>query len=452
MKMDNTFKRSLSRRFAFAALAALMTVLGAASAQAQWTTSGNNTTTTNNVGVGTSTPSSTLEVQGPDGTLTLSQPGVPGKSHIQAAVGTDLHMSANARWTTSFWSRNDASLPSWNIFLAPSAGADYAGIRRAAPSTGAFAWVDIMRITNGGSVGFGTTTPGTFLGGVSGSGRMLHVVNAADHAQLLLSTSAPGKLATINMEVGDAAATKRVFQTRYDGANNLVKSFFFSESSGAVTQDNVLVLKNDGNVGIGTGAPQHRLDVNGNVTIGSGYTSSTLVPVDGLVVQGGVGIGTSTPGAQYKLDVVGDVRVSGNINAKYQDVAEWVPSTQKLQAGVVVVLDPERPNHVLASTSSYDTAVAGVISERPGIALGEAGDGKALVATTGRVRVKVDATRAPVRIGDLLVTSDTPGVAMKSEPLVVGGRKLHAPGTIIGKALEALDKGTGEILVLLSLQ
>ena len=56
------------------------------------------------------------------------------------------------------------------------------------------------------------------------------------------------------------------------------------------------------------------------------------------------------------------------------------------------------------------------------------------------------------QIGDLLVTSDMPGVAMKSEPIVINGRKLHSPGTLIGKALEPLANGQGEILVLLSLQ
>ena len=80
------------------------------------------------------------------------------------------------------------------------------------------------------------------------------------------------------------------------------------------------------------------------------------------------------------------------------------------------------------------------------------GEGKVLVATTGRVRVKVDATKSPIHIGDLLVTSDVPGVAMKSEPVEFAGRKMHLPGTLIGKALEPLAKGSGEILVLLSLQ
>jgi hypothetical protein len=33
-----------------------------------------------------------------------------------------------------------------------------------------------------------------------------------------------------------------------------------------------------------------------------------------------------------------------------------------------------------------------------------------LVATTGRVRMKVDASRGPIQVGDLLVTSDVTGV------------------------------------------
>ena len=148
----------------------------------------------------------------------------------------------------------------------------------------------------------------------------------------------------------------------------------------------------------------------------------------------------------------GNVTVNGNIGAKYQDVAEWVPSRQELVAGTVVTLDTDKSNQVMASNQAYDTRVAGVVSAQPGITLGEAGAGKLLVATTGRVKVKVDATRSPIRIGDLLVTSDKEGFAMKSEPMMIGGRQIHTPGTLIGKALEPLPRGTGEILVLLSLQ
>lgn len=173
--------------------------------------------------------------------------------------------------------------------------------------------------------------------------------------------------------------------------------------------------------------------------------------------RGAVGVGTTTPNPAYKLHVVGNANFEGtvtgtNIKAHYQDVAEWVPSGISLEPATVVVLDATRVNHVTPSSHSYDTAVAGVVSAQPGIALGEEGPSKSLIATTGRVRVRVDASRQPITIGDLLVTSDKPGVAMKSIPIDLQGIAIHRPGTVVGKALESLDNGEGEILVLLSLQ
>jgi hypothetical protein len=150
--------------------------------------------------------------------------------------------------------------------------------------------------------------------------------------------------------------------------------------------------------------------------------------------SGNVGIGTSSPST--KLHVVGDVTVSGNIAAKYQDLAEWVPAAEPIPAATLVVLDKLRTNSVLPSSKAYDTRVAGVVSATPGIVLGEEGEGKVKVATTG----------------DLLVASDKAGMAMRSIPVDIGGIEMHRPGTLIGKALEPLTEGEGEILVLLSLQ
>jgi cell shape-determining protein MreC len=172
--------------------------------------------------------------------------------------------------------------------------------------------------------------------------------------------------------------------------------------------------------------------------------------------NGNVGIGTTSPATKFHVvgdgTMTGNLTVSGTINAKYQDVAEWVQSSQALAAGTVVVLDHTKSNQVIASSQAYDTRVAGVISATPGIALGEDGQGKVLVATTGRVKVRVNATQASIQVGDLLVTSDTEGRAMKSMPINIGGVQIHRPGTLVGKALEPLAKGEGEILVLLSLQ
>ena len=152
------------------------------------------------------------------------------------------------------------------------------------------------------------------------------------------------------------------------------------------------------------------------------------------------------------VTVANNMSVNGNIAAKYQDVAEWVETATPLEPGMVVIVDPKEPNRVLPSPRAYDTRVAGAVSRQPGLVLGEKSDTKAMVAQSGRVKVKADARYGAIRIGDLLVTSPTPGHAMRSRPIRVGEQQMHRPGTLLGKALEALPSGKGEILVLLTLQ
>ncbi len=73
-------------------------------------------------------------------------------------------------------------------------------------------------------------------------------------------------------------------------------------------------------------------------------------------------------------------------------------------------------------------------------------DGEVPLAVVGIVPCKVTAQNGAIREGDLLVTSSTPGYAMKGTDR---GRML---GAVVGKALESLPKGSGVIQVLVTLQ
>ena len=173
-------------------------------------------------------------------------------------------------------------------------------------------------------------------------------------------------------------------------------------------------------------------------------------------ITGNVGIGITTPTQKLHVQgnarVTGDLIVDGNVAAKYQDVAEWVPTSESMSPGTLVVLDPMKDNQVQPSMRSYDTRVAGVVSTHPGLILGEAADNKSAIATTGRVKVMATTANGPIHRGDLLVASDVRGAAMRSTPIDLNGTPIHRPGTVIGKALEPLEKGTGEIMILLTLQ
>lgn len=112
-----------------------------------------------------------------------------------------------------------------------------------------------MTVSSGGNVGIRTQTPVSDL----------HVVGDGAEAAVLVApdTTVNGASQLILAEnVDDTFAS---FRLRYDGTSN-DRFLIQSDVLGTVT-DRLVIMRSDGNVGIGTGAPQARLQVAGGETL-----------------------------------------------------------------------------------------------------------------------------------------------------------------------------------------
>jgi hypothetical protein len=143
---------------------------------------------------------------------------------------------------------------------------------------------------------------------------------------------------------------------------------------------------------------------------------------------------------------------TGDITLKGADCAEALVARNPLalDPGSVAVVGPD--GGLEPCCNAYDTRVAGVIAGardlRPGILLGQntAIGSSVPLSLTGRVWCKVDADFGPIHPGDLLTTSTTLGHAMR-----VNDRS-RAAGSIVGKALGALESGHDMVPILVGLQ
>lgn len=170
------------------------------------------------------------------------------------------------------------------------------------------------------------------------------------------------------------------------------------------------------------------------------------VTLNGTLSANGVLNAGGVINAASNIVVTGDVILSGSDCAE-----EFEASTDNVGPGSVVVLDDD--GALRQGETPYDKRVAGVISGagkfKPAMIMGRTAEvslNRMPLALTGRVYCKVDASYNPIRVGDLLTTSSTPGHAMKaSDPSL-------AFGAVIGKAMAHLDRGQGLIPVLVALQ
>ena len=213
----------------------------------------------------------------------------------------------------------------------------------------------------------------------------------------------------------------------------------FDIRSGNISR--IHIVATTGNIGIGTRNATAKLTVQASSgDLIAAYNSSNRVFVvkstgevraDGAYYSGAGGCGTG-----------------GFIAGGGADVAERINTSEWVEAGNVVEIDPEHTGFFRKSSSPYSTKVAGIISTSPGVILGndfdaaadDWDDNRPVLAVTGRVPCKVTAENGPIQIGDLLVASSTPGVAMK-------GNSEESMGAVVGKAMEPLEDEEGTIVV-----
>lgn len=108
---------------------------------------------------------------------------------------------------------------------------------------------------------------------------------------------------------------------------------------------------------------------------------------------------------------------------------------------------------IVPCSSAYDPRVIGVIAGagnyRPGIIMDrreKSNEQRRPISVMGKVSCRVDARLGAIRVGTMLTTSPTPGLAMKAAD------PMKAFGCVIGKALTSFDDGIGLVDMLITMR
>lgn len=130
---------------------------------------------------------------------------------------------------------------------------------------------------------------------------------------------------------------------------------------------------------------------------------------------------------------------SSKFEATYADLAEYHEGDREYEVGTVLVFGGDK--EVTTTKTHGDTRVAGVVSNTAAYSMNfECSGIKVCIALQGRVPVRVV---GKVNKGDMLVTSNIPGVA------IAAGADVRV-GTVIGKAIGSYDSdriGTVEVSI-----
>lgn len=194
----------------------------------------------------------------------------------------------------------------------------------------------------------------------------------------------------------------------------------------------------------------------GSCTRVAGIAGLFITGAGGTILSGQVGTTDPNPNQQvFRVDDTGKGFFDGGTQTGGADFAESVATAtgpHHYGPGDLLVLDTKADRQLTLSTEPYSTLVAGIYSTRPGVLAtphrmdAPASVGEIPLAIVGIVPCKVSAENGSIQRGDLLVTSSTPGYAMK------GTDRNRMLGAVVGKAMEPLEKGTGVMQVLVTLQ
>lgn len=186
--------------------------------------------------------------------------------------------------------------------------------------------------------------------------------------------------------------------------------------------------------------------ITGGTTGQGGYFDNTA--------GGNILVGAVNGVHKFRVDGTGKGYFDGGTQTGGADFAESVAvagSREVHEPGDLLVVDANGKRQLKLSSEPYSTLVAGIHSTKPGVlatphSMNEVAANEIPLAIVGIVPCKVSAENGAIRPGDLLVTSSTPGHAMK------GTDRSRMLGAVVGKALEPLSEGKGVIQVLVTLQ
>jgi hypothetical protein len=174
----------------------------------------------------------------------------------------------------------------------------------------------------------------------------------------------------------------------------------------------------------------------------------------GNILVGNVASASNNWTTVFRVDSTGKGFFDGGTQTGGADFAESVAVIKEFshhEPGDLLIVDTTGKRQLKLSSEPYSTLVAGIYSTKPGVLassheMGEAAANEIPLSIVGIVPCKVSAENGPIEPGDLLVSSSTPGHAMK------GTDRARMLGAVVGKALEPLSGGKGVIQVLVTLQ